>query len=85
MAARDKMHEFYTCLHRFGFLASAYRPEDVTNELSVALDVIAHYAQNDSEILRRIEQSRKYFEQMDERLRNHQKKDLIDFLLSRMD
>lgn len=84
MAAVDKVNEFYTCIERFGFLASSYRPENLPEEVNKALDTLVDFAYNNKEIRIRIEEAKDWFREMDQRIQHHRRKELIDYMLREM-
>lgn len=81
MAAIDKMNEFYTNSARFGFLASAYRPDAFPEEINQAMDILVNYFNNDVDFKAKVEEANDYFEEAHEQLQMIKRKDLLGELV----
>ena len=69
MAGIDKINEFYTCALRFAFLAEAYRPDDLPEKVTDALEVLIKFCARDKKFKKRAEMAEEYFNEIDRLLK----------------
>lgn len=84
MAAIDKTNEFYTCLRRFVFLATCYRPEDTPEEVCKALDCIVEYYKDNIFVQKRAEEAEDFFQEASRYNRRHLLNEVARFLVTEM-
>lgn len=81
MAGIDKMNEFYMNAARFGFLASAYRPEGLPEDINQAMDVLVNYFNNDIYFKTKADEASEWFDKMCDEIAMHKRKDLLGQLI----
>lgn len=81
MSGIDKTEEFYTCLRRFTFLATCYRPENIPNDVRNALDCIVGYYKGNVDIQKRAEE---FFDDARRNNRRHLLNEVVRFLVAEM-
>lgn len=84
MAAIDKTEEFYTCLRRFVFLATCYRPENTPEEVCKAMDCIVEYYKNNVVVQKRAEEAEDFFQEASRNNRRHLLNEVVRFLATEL-